>query len=166
MQESDRDHRRWLLDLDETDRTTFLQLLDKRELGRFRKAWFLWARPEQRPPIGLDWHTWLVCAGRGFGKTRAGAEWVREIARQQPDARIVLVGATLAEARSVMVQGESGVLACSPVNELPAFQPSLGRLTWSNGAQAQLYSAAEPESLRGPQFSHVFRASPEGILRK
>ena len=72
--------------------------------------WPLWARPEQLPPDG-DWHTWLVCAGRGFGKTRAGSEWVRSIARTDPNARIALVGASLAEVRSVMIEGESGILS-------------------------------------------------------
>ena len=156
MPELEPDRRRWFTDLTEGDRQTFLGLLDTRERNRLRHAWLLWARPEQRPPIGVDWHSWLVCAGRGFGKTRAGAEWVREIARQQPDARIALVGATLGEARAVMVEGESGIIACSPPNERPRFQPSLGRLIWDNGAQAQLYSAAEPEALRGPQFSHAW----------
>jgi len=98
----------------------------------------------------------LVMAGRGFGKTRMGAEWVREVAISQPDARIALIGASLAEARSVMVEGESGLLSVCPPHRRPRFEPSLRRITWPNGAQATLYSAAEPDSLRGPQHSHAW----------
>ncbi len=117
--------------------------------------WEIWARDEQLPPQG-PWRVWLICAGRGFGKTRAGAEWVRNVARHDPAARIALVGASLGEVRSVMVEGESGILAASPGALAPEFEPSLKRLTWPNGAQAYLYSAGEPESLRGPQHTHAW----------
>lgn len=123
--------------------------------------WEIWARDEQLPPVG-PWRVWLICAGRGFGKTRAGAEWVRNVARHDPEARIALVGASLNEVRSVMVEGESGVLAASPGALAPEFEPSLRRLTWPNGAQAFLYSAGEPESLRGPQHTHACRPGAEG----
>ncbi len=123
------------------------------------------AHPGQLPPPG-DWLVWLVMGGRGFGKTRAGAEWVRSIADRDPDARIALVGASLSEVRSVMVEGESGLIACSPDSHRPSFEPSLHRLRWPNGAQAFLYSAAEPEKLRGPQHSHACRASAKRILRQ
>ena len=115
--------------------------------------WEVWARDEQWPPSG-EWRVWLISAGRGFGKTRAGAEWVRIVARHDGSARIALVGASLGEVRSVMVEGESGVLAASPGALVPEFEPSLRRLQWPNGAQAFLYSAGEPEGLRGPQHSH------------
>lgn len=95
-------------------------------------------------------------AGRGFGKTRAGAEWTRAIADAEPNARIALVAASLGEARAVMVEGESGLLAVCPPRRRPVFEPSLRRLSWPNGAQAILYSAGEPESLRGPQHSHAW----------
>ena len=117
--------------------------------------WEVWGRDEQHAPPG-DWRVWLICAGRGFGKTRAGAEWVRDIARADPDARIALVGASLAEVRSVMVEGESGILNAAPGALAPLYEPSLRRLAWPNGAQAFLYSAGEPESLRGPQHSHAW----------
>ena len=126
-------------------------------------AWEYWGRDEQLPPDGA-WRVWLICAGRGFGKTRAGAEWVRNLARHDDSARIALVGANLGEVRSVMVEGESGILAASPGGLAPEFEPSLRRLVWPNGAQAFLYSAAEPESLRGPQHNHVRQAGTEGIL--
>jgi phage terminase large subunit-like protein len=89
---------------------------------------------------------WLIMAGRGFGKTRAGSEWVRMIAEGDPCARIALVAASLHEARSVMVEGESGLMAVSPPPLRPRFEPSLRRIMWPNGAQALLYSAAEPEA--------------------
>jgi len=113
-----------------------------------------WARPEQLPPSGEDWRVWLMLAGRGFGKTRAGAEWVRGIAEADGAARIALVGATMAEARAVMVEGESGLLAIAPDDRRPLWEPSLRRLSWPSGAMATLYSASEPEGLRGPQHSH------------
>ena len=113
------------------------------------------AHEGQLHPEG-DWHVWLVMAGRGFGKTRAGSEWVRHIADSRPDARIALVGASLGEARAVMVEGESGIIACCPPHKRPSYEPSLRRISWPNGAIATLYSAAEPEALRGPQHSHAW----------
>jgi len=98
----------------------------------------------------------MIMAGRGFGKTRAGAEWVRMIADSNPEARIALVSSSLAEARAVMVEGESGLLAICRPGHKPVFEPSLHRVRFQNGAQAQLFSAAEPESLRGPQHSHAW----------
>ncbi|WCT73668.1 terminase family protein [Sphingomonas naphthae] len=117
--------------------------------------WDLWARPGQVAPAG-DWRTWLMLAGRGFGKTRAGAEWVRGLAERQGGVRIALVGATAAEARAVMVEGDSGLLAIASPGNRPTYHSSLRRLTWPNGAEARLYSAAEPEGLRGPQHHHAW----------
>lgn len=97
---------------------------------------------------------WLVKAGRGWGKTRVGAEWVRSVA--QPGARIALVGPTAADVRDVMIEGESGILSvCEPWN-LPTYEPSKRRLTWPNGAMATAYSAEEPDRLRGPQHTHAW----------
>lgn len=134
-----------------------------REIARFNEGeaneyildWSRWARAEQLPPAG-DWRVWLMMAGRGFGKTRAGAEWVRGIAEKDSRARIALVAATLGEARGVMVDGESGLLAIAPPGDRPRYEPSLRRLRWPSGAIATLYGAAEPESLRGPQHSHAW----------
>lgn len=117
--------------------------------------WPFWTRPGQAVPPGR-WRTWLVMAGRGFGKTRLGAEWVRDIARAQPGARIALVAATYGEARTVMVEGGSGLLAVHAPDERPRFDPSLRRVEWPNGAVAHLYSAAEPEGLRGPEHTHAW----------
>lgn len=117
------------------------------------RDWPFWARPEQLPPPG-DWRTWLILAGRGFGKTRTGAEWVRTIAETRPGLRIALVAGTMADARGVMVEGESGILAVAPPASRPKWEPSLQRLSWRNGTQAFVYSAEEPAGLRGPQH-HV-----------
>ena len=144
-----------LLDLAEPDRLAALRQLSDEERVEFRYHWKLWARARQLPPPG-DWTTWLVMAGRGFGKTRAGAEWVRTTCQSHPEARFALIGASLGEVRAVMVEGESGILATCPPGQVPLFEPSLRRLTWGNGAQATLYSALEPESLRGPQHSHAW----------
>jgi len=112
--------------------------------------WQSLARPEQLPPDG-DWSTWLILAGRGAGKTRAGAEWVRSLAEAATVSRIALVGPTAADARDVMVEGESGMMAICPNSNRPTYEPSKRRLTWPNGVQAALYSAEEPSRLRGPQ---------------
>ncbi len=118
------------------------------------QTWRFWERSDQKAP-DTDWRIWLVMAGRGYGKTRMGAEWVREIAAKHPSARIALVGATIVEARQVMVEGESGLLALC-ANDGVSFEPSLRKFSWPNGATATLYSAAEPESLRGPQHDFAW----------
>jgi phage terminase large subunit-like protein len=115
----------------------------------YRRDWVWHGRPEQQAP-DIPWRYWLILAGRGFGKTRAGAEWVRQQV-EQGRKRIALVAPTTADARDVMVEGESGLIAIAPRGEVPVFQPSRRRLVWPNGAKAFLYSAQEPERLRGPQ---------------
>lgn len=141
------------------------EAMDQSEKNSFAYLWDYIARPNQLPPPG-DWRIWMMMAGRGFGKTRAGAEWVRMIADANPEARIALVSASLAEARAVMVEGESGLLAICRPGHKPRFEPSLNRLRFENGAQAQLFSAAEPEALRGPQHSHACGSGAEGILHQ
>lgn len=112
--------------------------------------WQSMARPEQLPPPG-DWSVWLILAGRGSGKTRTGAEWVRGLAEAASVSRIALVGPTAADARDTMVEGESGILAVCPNSNRPVYEPSKRRLTWPNGVIATLFSSEEPERLRGPQ---------------
>jgi hypothetical protein len=159
----------WFRRNDETGkraRLTLDKVLEPHEraaLGSWH--WECWARDAQMPPDGA-WRVWLIFAGRGFGKTRAGAEWVRNLARHDSAARIALVGASLGEVRGVMVEGESGLLAAAPGALAPEYEPSLRRLQWPNGAQAFLYSAAEPESLRGPQHSHACWTGSARILRQ
>lgn len=109
-----------------------------------------WARPDQLPPDG-DWRVWLLLAGRGYGKTRTGAEWAREQVEHHGRRRLALVAPTAADARDVMVEGESGILAIAPPWNRPLYEPSKRRLTWPNGAVATTYSADEPDRLRGPQ---------------
>lgn len=116
-------------------------------------VWALIARPEQLAPPG-DWNTWLILAGRGFGKTRSGAEWVAEQVESGACRRIALIGATAADVRDVMIEGPSGILslyAHLPAPERPEYEPSKRRITWPNGAIAIAYSAEEPNRLRGPQ---------------
>ena len=114
------------------------------------RYWPLWAQAGQETPPG-DWHIWLIRAGRGFGKTRAGAEWVSEVARRDPTARIALVGGTLSDVRRVMVEGESGILAVARDDEAPVWRATTGELRFSSGAIAHAFSAAAPEKLRGAQ---------------
>ncbi len=124
---------------------------------RLLSDWPIWARADQLPPDG-DWVTWLVLGGRGAGKTRAGAEWVRGVVAGtapyaiQPVGRVALIGETFSEARDVMVEGVSGLLHGGAPDMKPIWLPSRNRLEWPNGAIAQLFSATDPESLRGPQF--------------
>jgi len=112
--------------------------------------WAFWARANQLPPDG-EWRVWLVLAGRGFGKTRTGAEMIRARVAARTAHRLALVAPTAGDARDIMVEGESGILAVSPPWERPRYEPSKRRLTWPNGALATLFSADEPERLRGPQ---------------
>ncbi len=117
-------------------------------------AWSGSLRPAQMPPEG-DWTIWAILAGRGFGKTRAGAEWVHALAAT-PGRRIALVGPSLDTARAVMVEGESGLLARVPAGGDVTFVPSLRQLQWANGSQALLFSGGEPDSLRGGQFDYAW----------
>jgi len=135
----------------------FLDNLEDGELLALPYLFEFWALDHQLPPVG-DWRTWVVMGGRGAGKTRAGAEWVRmrmEGSRpldRGPARRMALVGETIDQVREVMVFGESGIMACSPPDRRPEWQATRKRLIWPNGATAQAFSAHEPEGLRGPQF--------------
>ena len=122
------------------------------EAFAFDADWGSWVRAGQAAPEGA-WRQWVMLAGRGFGKTRAGAEYVSAFARAHPKAAIALVGATADEARAVMIEGPSGLLAVARADEREKmrWQPSLKRLVFASGAEARLYSAANPESLRGPE---------------
>lgn len=115
-----------------------------------RRRWDVWGRPDQQAPPGA-WRTWLILAGRGWGKSRTGAEWVRAQATSGRASRIALVARTAADVRDVIVEGESGILAISPPHERPIWEPSRRRLTWPGGTIATTYSAEEPDQLRGPQ---------------
>ena len=140
-----------LAKLDEDARAEIYGTLSEEEARTLNESWEFRARPDQRWPEGCH-PIWLLLAGRGFGKTRAGAEWVRGIAETVVDARIALVGATIADVRSVMVEGASGLLSIGDPEFRPAFYPARRLLKWrATGACAILYSAEAPEGLRGPE---------------
>ena len=120
------------------------------EAALLRYEWRFWARPNQLEPEG-DWGIWLLMTGRGFGKTRAGAQWVIDQAKT-PGHRIAVVGRIHADCRDVMVNGESGIMACSPPDFRPLYVPSQRRLKWPNGSEARLFSSEKPADLRGPNF--------------
>jgi phage terminase large subunit-like protein len=119
--------------------------------------WKMWGRPEQIAPDG-DWNIWIYLAGRGAGKTRSAAEWVREEAKHTTTGqrRFALVARTAADVRDVIVEGESGIMNVTPPSERPLYEPSKRRLTWPNGNTATCFTADEPDSLRGPQFTHAW----------
>ena len=125
-------------------------LLTDAELLAASRDWRILARPEQQPPAN-GWRTWLLMGGRGSGKTRAGAEWVHGLARRAAGLRMALVAETLADAREVMIDGQSGIMQIAG-RERPVFEISRRRLVWPNGSIAYLFSSEDPESLRGPQF--------------
>jgi phage terminase large subunit-like protein len=140
----------WLALLPEPEKLATLNQLNRTQIRALRYNWQFWARPSQLAPSG-DWFTWLIRAGRGFGKTRTGAEWVINRVKNGYK-RIALVGQTKADVRDTMVElGESAILNCSPPWLTPKYEPSKRRLTWQNGAVAIIYSGDEPDQLRGPQ---------------
>jgi phage terminase large subunit-like protein len=143
---SPEEQERWLAQMSDAEKA-FLQY-----------SWDFWSRPNQKAPEG-SWNTWLVLAGRGMGKTRMGSEWIRSGAcgdtpLSKPKSgwgRIALVAETAADARDVMVLGDSGILACHPKEFRPEWSPTNRCLTWPNGVKAWVYNATEPDQLRGPQ---------------
>lgn len=146
-------HIRDLLSLDEPARREWLARLTPRDKKKLFRRWSFWARPDQLTPPG-DWIYWLILAGRGAGKTRAGAETVREWARTCPIVN--LIGATHDDVRDVMVLGESGLLACCAREERPRYARASSRLEWPNGARTLLFSAEEPDRLRGKQHMKLW----------
>ena len=136
---------------DEDEIRFFLRGLTVPELRRLERAWALWAHRGQKPPQGA-WRVWLMLAGRGFGKTRAGAEWVSQLARADGSLRIALVGGTIDEVANVMIHGQSGLMAVAPLEEGQLqWVPSTRTLTFPNGALAFAYSGERPDKLRGPE---------------
>lgn len=142
-------------------RKEFLRSLSGDHLRALPYLFDFWALDHQLAPEG-DWRTWVILGGRGAGKTRAGSEWVRSMVEgsrpRDPGIakRVGLIGETMEQAREVMVFGESGILACSPPDRRPVWISGRQMLVWPNGAEARLYSAFDPERLRGPQFDAVW----------
>lgn len=138
-----------------SERRAVMKSLTPDEIDHLNAWWPFWAHKAQMPPP-MPWGVWLFLGGRGAGKTRAGAEWVNYLAATGRARRIGLIGETLHEARNVMVEGESGLLRPLDPSLRPRFEPSLRRLRWASGAMAELYSADDPQQLRGPQFDLVW----------
>ncbi|MEM6277706.1 MAG: terminase family protein, partial [Pseudomonadota bacterium] len=135
----------------------FLKGLEDEDVRALPFIWEFWAHEHQLAPEGA-WRNWIILGGRGSGKTRAGAEWVRsQVEGSRPydvgrARRVALVAETYDQARDVMVFGESGIMACSPPDRRPEWQATRRRLIWPNGAEAKCFSAHDAEGLRGPQF--------------
>lgn len=142
----------------------FIAGLSPLEAMMMNYEWDLFARKAQRPPRDDDWDTWIIMAGRGFGKTRPGAEqviqWARELGPDYGGGHIALIATNPLDARAVMLEGESGILACSPPWFRPLYEPSKKQLRWNNGVIAHIYSAEEPDQLRGPQHHKLWGDEP------
>lgn len=145
-----------LIALSEEDRTAVLTSLSEEDAQALLYDWHFWARDNQLAPPG-DWFCWLLLSGRGFGKTRTGSEWVINRARHGPYYPIALVGQTKSDVRDTMIEiGDSGILACSPPDFYPDYEPSKRRLVWPNGMIGIIYSGDEPGQLRGPQHGSAW----------
>jgi len=131
------------------DREAVIGSLSSQEKVALLYSWRTWARPSQIAPE-WNWRVWLLLAGRGFGKTRCGAEFIRQEVQGNRAGHIALIAPTAADARDTMIEGESGLLGIFPPNERPVYEPSKRRITFSNGALATTFSADEPDRLRGP----------------
>jgi phage terminase large subunit-like protein len=139
------------------DQVRIINSMTPIELLRLDACFEAWAHESQLPPDGEGWRVWLMMAGRGFGKTRAGSEWINGLATARPGSRIALVGATIGESRSVMVEGTSGLLRVAKLNGARvSWEPSLGRLRWRNGSEAQLFSGENADGLRGPEHDFAW----------
>jgi len=135
--------------LDDATMQEVIESLSPSERRAVMYDWSVWRRPKQRTPAG-GWRVWLILAGRGFGKTRTGAEFIREQVESGRASRIALVGATAADVRDTMIEGASGLLSVFPPDRRPVYEPSKRRVTFANGATAVAYSADRPDRLRGP----------------
>ncbi|WP_081535911.1 terminase large subunit domain-containing protein [Rhodovulum sp. P5] len=147
----------WIASVPLDYQTSFLSDLDDAQILALPYVFEFWALPHQLPPEG-DWRSWVILGGRGAGKTRAGSEWIRsQVEGPRPTdpgraSRVALVGETIDQVREVMIFGESGIMACSPPDRRPRWEESRRRLVWPNEAHAKVFSAHDPDSLRGPQF--------------
>lgn len=145
----DTDIRRYLLSLSPERRALAIDLLGEDDMRALDRSWPMWRHGGQQMPSG-DWRTWVIMAGRGYGKTRAGAEWLRQLVDAGERLQIALVAATLEEARKVMVEGRSGLLSVAD-DWIDDWLPSRGLLKFAGGSEARLFSGASPEILRGPE---------------
>lgn len=147
--------------MSDTARSTFFSSITDEEAAVLMFDWNFWAREDQKmPQVLLDPSssivTWLALAGRGWGKTRVGAQALIDEVYHGRAGRIALIAETAADARDVIVEGDSGIIACSPPWFKPLYEPSKRRITWPNGAMAFTFNAVEPDQLRGPQFDFAW----------
>ena len=140
-----------LASLSPEEKRVALAGLSAKELEALPFLWEFWARPDQLPPAG-SWRTWLLLGGRGGGKTRSASEWVRAEMESGRRRNVAIIGPTADSVRKIQVEGISGILATSPPDNRPNYEPSARRIVWPNGATAHLFSAEEPERLRGPNL--------------
>lgn len=139
------------------DRLAIIYKMSGGDMLKFDAIFECWAHHGQLPPTTEGWRTWLMMAGRGYGKTRAGAEWINGLAGGKPGVRIALVGASLHEARGIMVEGVSGLLTVARNHGAKVqWEPSIGRLTWPNGSEAKLFSGDSGDGLRGPEHDFAW----------
>jgi phage terminase large subunit-like protein len=142
-----------LASLPEAERAKALESIPLSTKAELAYHWPFWSRADQRVPEG-DWVYWLILAGRGWGKTRTGAETVREWVKTCD--MVNLIGATVDDARDIMIEGESGILAICPAGERPDYRKSERKLIWPNGATSLIFTADEPERLRGKQHKALW----------
>jgi len=142
-----------LLEEDEEQIARIVGTMSGEDADALCSAFELWAHESQLAPAGDEWRNWLLMAGRGFGKTRAGAEWVHSQAMSRPGLRIALVGASIGDARSIMVEGVSGLMRVADLRFCKLeWEPSLARVKWPNGSEGALFSGDHADGLRGPEF--------------
>ena len=157
MSTDNRSQKEKLMDLPPEERTAFLKSLTDEEAEALLYDWQFNGRPKQLEGIiDNNWFMWLILAGRGFGKTRTGAELVRHWVENCGKRRIGIISPTTADLRDVIVEGESGIINIFPPWNRPVYEPTKRRVTWPNGAIASLYSGEEPERLRGPQHDAIW----------
>jgi phage terminase large subunit-like protein len=155
--------------LDTASQKALFETLKPSQQRRLRETWIYWAREAQLPPAQA-WRNWLILGGRGSGKTRAAAEWVRAMIETQTCKRMALIGPTFADVRDVMIEGDSGLMAISSYGNRPKFEVSRRRVVWPNGGMALVFSAEDPDSMRGPQFDGAWGdefaawSKPEAVL--
>jgi phage terminase large subunit-like protein len=144
-----------LATLPEEEQGRIMRQLSLPQRREFKERWHAWAHGGQCPDDG-DWRVWMILAGRGYGKTRAGSEWVSALARADGSLRFALVGATIEDVRKVMIEGESGLIAVAQTREVVRWNIGKGEIVFASGATAHVYSAESHEKLRGPEHSHAW----------
>ena len=139
-------------------RRAALETLSTADLASLEWCWEFWARPDQLPPPG-SWRTWLLLGGRGSGKTKSASEWVRAEMESGRRRQIGIVAPTADSARRIMVEGPSGIMSVTPPWCRPSYEPSTRRIVWPNGGIVHIFSAEEPDRLRGPNLDGFWAMS-------